>query len=116
MTDGYFVRQTFKLMETNICFVGHSHVAGVFTKDKEGNLNYSEDEKIAIKDENKYIINVGSVGQPRDNDPGAAYCIYDTEKKIVQIKRIDYDIKTARKKIIDIGLPQFLADRLLWGR
>jgi len=59
---------------------------------------------------------VGSVGQPRDGNPQAAYCIYDTDKKEVQIKRIDYDMETTRKKIIDASLPKFLGDRLFLGR
>jgi diadenosine tetraphosphatase ApaH/serine/threonine PP2A family protein phosphatase len=56
------------------------------------------------------------VGQPRDGNPKGAYCIYDTVKKEVRIKRVDYDIQTARNKIITKGLPKFLGDRLLIGR
>lgn len=116
MTHGYTAWETFGLLETNICFVGHSHVAGMFIKDKAEHLEYREDDSLDIKDENKYIINVGSVGQPRDGNPAAAYCIYDTVKKEVQIKRISYDMETARKKIIEVGLPRFLSHRLALGR
>lgn len=116
MTDGYTAEETFNLLEINICFVGHSHVAGMFIKDKSEQLHYREDNSLNIKDENKYIINVGSVGQPRDGNPQAAYGIYDTVKKEVQIKRIDYNIEKTRKKIIRAGLPHFLADRLALGR
>jgi len=116
MIDGYIAEETFRLLETNICFVGHTHVAGIFIKDKNQRIHYREDKSIDISLENKYIINAGSVGQPRDGDPNAVYCIYDTDKKEVQIKRIDYDIEATRKKIIDAGLPKRLGDRLLIGR
>lgn len=116
LTDIYNAQATFGLLETNVCFVGHSHVAGIFIKDQEGHLYYREDNFIDIKDGNKYIINVGSVGQPRDGNPRAAYCLYDTEKKEVQIKRVSYDVQTTRRKIIDAGLPSFLGNRLLVGR
>ena len=104
------------MLETNICFIGHTHVTGIFAKDKNGRILYREDNYLEIVAGNKYIINVGSVGQPRDGNSAAVYCIYDTEKKEVQIKRIDYDIGTARKKIVDAGLPEFLGHRLFLGR
>ena len=116
MTDGYIASRTFELLETNICFVGHTHVFGVFIKSKDGRIQYQEESSIDIKEDNKYIINVGSVGQPRDANPQAAYCIYDTEKKNVQIQRISYDIQATRQKIINEGLPRFLGERLLMGR
>lgn len=116
MTDSYTARETIGLLETNICFIGHTHVAGIFTQDKDGRLFYREDNYVEITVGNKYIINVGSVGQPRDGNPAAAYCIYDTKKKEVRIKRIDYDIETAREKIVNAGLPEFLGQRLFSGR
>jgi predicted phosphodiesterase len=116
MTDDFAALDTFRLLETNICFIGHTHIAGVFIKDKNDSAYYSSQEQVKIENGNKYIVNVGSVGQPRDGNPCACYCIYDTDKKEVQIKRVSYDIKTTRKKIIDAGLPQFLGDRLVIGR
>jgi diadenosine tetraphosphatase ApaH/serine/threonine PP2A family protein phosphatase len=65
---------------------------------------------------NKYLINVGSVGQPRDGDPRACYCIFDTDKKTISIKRVEYDVKKAHDKILAAGLPIMLAYRLLEGR
>lgn len=116
MTDDYIAAKTFALLETNTCFVGHTHVAEIFIQDKDNRIYYQGGNNIDIKEENKYIINVGSVGQPRDGNSQAAYCIYDTDTKIVQIKRINYDIQTAREKIIARGLPIFLGERLLVGR
>jgi predicted phosphodiesterase len=116
LVDGYTAEKTFTLLDTNVCFVGHSHIAGIFLKDKDGQIHYSKDNSSYISPENKYIVNVGSVGQPRDNNPKACYCVYDTDKKEVRIQRADYDIKTTRKEIMDAGLPKFLGDRLLLGR
>jgi putative phosphoesterase len=116
MTDECVAQETFKLMETDICFVGHTHIAGIFIKDKNEGIDYRLDAFIGIKAGNKYIVNVGSVGQPRDRNPKPAYCVYDTDKKEIHIKRVGYDIETTRKKIIDAGLPNFLGDRLLVGR
>lgn len=105
---------TFGLLETKLCFVGHSHAPGIFVRE-DNNILYLEESLIEIKDANKYIVNVGSVGQPRDGDPRAAYCVYDTETKLVEIKRVEYDVETARKKIVNSGLPKFLGERLLVG-
>lgn len=116
ITDNYTALKTFELLETDICFIGHSHVAGIFIKDKNEDLTYCEEDRLDLDKNNKYIVNVGSVGQPRDANPKAAYCIYDTDKRKVCIKRIDYDIEKTREKIIASGLPQYLGDRLLVGR
>lgn len=108
--------ETFRLLKTRICFVGHTHVPGIFIEDKEGKVFYQQTNSIEIRQGLRYIVNVGSVGQPRNEDRRAAYCIYDTGKMEIQIKRVDYDIETSRKKIIAMGLPRFLGDRLLVGR
>jgi diadenosine tetraphosphatase ApaH/serine/threonine PP2A family protein phosphatase len=63
----------------------------------------------------RYLVNVGSVGQPRDRDPRAAYAVWDVEAGIMQIHRVAYDVATARRKIVEAGLPRFLADRLAAG-
>ncbi len=123
MSDDYAVEETFRLLETRLCFVGHSHVAGIVCRDEDGCTFYhgpstkidNSDINIEIRENNKYIVNVGSVGQPRDGNPLGTYCIYDTDAKIVQIRRISYDIQTARRKIIEAGLPRVLGDRLLSG-
>lgn len=116
MNDAYIAWESFLLLENNLCFLGHSHSAGIFIRDKDDRIAYLEDSSIDIEEGKSYIINVGSVGQPRDGDPRACYCIYDTEKKVVEVKRIAYDLETARKKIIAAGLPAALGNRLLTGR
>ncbi len=64
----------------------------------------------------KYFINTGSVGQPRDRDWRAAYCIYDSERHVIEQRRVEYDLATTQRKIRQAGLPERLADRLAQGR
>ena len=63
----------------------------------------------------KHLINPGSVGQPRDGDPRAAYAFWSPDERVVEYHRVEYDIKTAQQKIIDAGLPELLAARLAIG-
>jgi putative phosphoesterase len=106
---------TFELLRRDLCFVGHTHVPIVFIKDKDGKVFFQDTDRVKIIPGNKYIVNVGAVGQPRDSIPQAAFCIWDTDKHEVQIKRAVYDVFSARQKIIDKGLPAFLGNRLLTG-
>jgi diadenosine tetraphosphatase ApaH/serine/threonine PP2A family protein phosphatase len=69
-----------------------------------------------VENGKKYIVNVGSVGQPRDGDWRAAYCIYDTESREVEMRRVEYDIAGAQAAIRSVGLPLKLADRLAAGK
>ena len=66
--------------------------------------------------EKKYLINVGSIGQPRDGDARAAYALYDLEKNEIQLRRVPYDVAAAQEKIRKAGLPERLAARLAIGR
>ena len=115
LIDDRQAQETFELMDRDVCFVGHSHVPGIFTK-KENRIQYSSMSEIYLEDGCQYIINVGSVGQPRDGNPMAAYCVYDTEAKTIFIKRINYIVEEAQRKIMKAGLPAFLASRLAVGR
>ena len=105
---------SFTYQHTPVCFFGHTHVAGAFVRD--GGVKRVKTEQLMIEPGKKYFINTGSVGQPRDGDPRAAYCIYDTEKSVVEQRRLKYDIPTAQRKIIQAGLPRLLAERLELGR
>lgn len=105
---------SFTYQQTTVCFFGHTHVAGAFVRDEH--VNKVKVDELAIEETKKYFINVGSVGQPRDGDWRAAYCIYHIEKNVVEQRRVKYDLATAQKKIIQAGLPQPLAERLELGR
>ena len=73
-------------------------------------------EHMRIEPAKKYFINAGSIGQPRDGNWRAAYCIYDIENNLVELVRVKYDVAAAQKKISKAGLPQLLAERLAMGR
>ena len=79
-------------------------------------MTYTMDQEVRVNPEGKTLVNVGSVGQPRDEDPRASFAIYDSEKQVVQLVRIPYDIKEAGRKIIVAGLPEALAIRLELGK
>lgn len=104
----------FKVMDKPLCLCGHSHVPlSFFYTDP---MTYSLDPEIEIDLESKTIINVGSVGQPRDERPEASYAIYDAENGIVSIRRVVYDIEKSAEKITSAGLPKALAMRLWLGK
>jgi len=113
--DGYQAAKTLNIMRTQVCFIGHSHVAGTFY-DNNGIVNYTPSARIEIRSGVRYLVNVGSVGQPRDEDPRSSFCIYDTDKDTIEIKRVSYDIAEAQHKIIKAGLPKILATRLSKGK
>lgn len=90
----------FDYFTEKVCFIGHSHIPVEYT-DRYGK---------------RRIVNVGSVGQPRDNDPRSCYYLYDAEKDKGRWIRVKYPYEIAMKKIIDAGLPRILAERLARGR
>jgi diadenosine tetraphosphatase ApaH/serine/threonine PP2A family protein phosphatase len=116
--DGF---QAFGDFATRLCFVGHSHRPGVWSLGSSGPA-YEDlagpafhDRRIPFHDGRRYIINVGSVGQPRDRDPRAAYVLWDEDERSVTLRRVVYDHKAAAAKILRAGLPRELADRLAHG-
>jgi len=111
--DGF---AAFGAFTTRLCFVGHSHLPGMWVQGSWGRGHEAGDVKVAIDPGGRYIINVGSVGQPRDHDPRAAYALWDAEARTLAIRRVTYDLDAARAKIVAAGLPRFLADRLAAGR
>ena len=105
---------SFAYQQTTVCFFGHTHVPMAFIRDED--VQRQHIDKLRIDPGKQYFINVGSVGQPRDGDWHAAYCIYHIESNMVEQRRVKYDVATAQKKIVDAGLPRLLAERLAIGR
>lgn len=105
----------FAVLKKQICFIGHTHRPGVFVE-LDDNLFYKALGILELEGRKRYLVNVGSVGQPRDRDPRAAYVIYDTDQKAVELKRIAYDISAVQDKILNAGLPDFFASRLAEGK
>jgi putative phosphoesterase len=103
---------SFDSFEEQVCFIGHSHRPVIFEETQPVIKIVGENE---LNKENRYIINVGSVGQPRDGDPRLSFGLFDsTEFKYTNI-RLKYAVKDASNKILNDGLPPFLAERILKG-
>lgn len=104
----------FNFQFTNICFHGHTHVPKIFVFENMAANEYEASDFSPEKGK-KYFVNVGSVGQPRDGDWRASYCVYDTDINAIYFRRVEYDIATTQQKILAAGLPNMLADRLAKG-
>jgi predicted phosphodiesterase len=103
-----------------LTFFGHTHVQGGFVgapylRSFEVSRLYALPSQMAIVPDRRYLLNPGAVGQPRDGDTRAAYCIYDSAMRVVEFCRVDYDIRTVQDKILEKGLPEELAFRLASG-
>ena len=105
---------SFTYQNTAVCFFGHTHVPVAFIRDSV--VRGGTYSKFKIETGRKYFINVGSVGQPRDSNPKAAYALYDMDESSVELRRLDYDITAAQSKIMAAGLPPRLAERLALGK
>lgn len=107
-------RLNFDHFDTPWCFVGHSHIQSVFVKDEISDRVTVEQTKpdVTISLHPKLILNPGSVGQPRDRDPRAAYAIYDTEARTWTPKRVEYNIAEVQQRIREAGLPEKHAVRI----
>ena len=106
---------SFTYQNTAMCFFGHTHVPLAFVKDT-GQVRGGTYSKFKVETGKKYFINVGSVGQSRDCVPKATYVVYDMQEGTIELRRLDYDMATTQKKILDAGLPPRLAERLALGR
>ncbi|MCX6995962.1 MAG: metallophosphoesterase family protein [Kiritimatiellaeota bacterium] len=105
---------SFAYQRSAVCFFGHTHVPLAFEKfDAVRGGLYS---KIRIQLGRKYFVNVGSVGQPRDGDPRAAYVLFDLMRNAIELRRVAYDIPAVQEKIKLAGLPARMAARLAVGR
>jgi len=110
-------RLNFEHFETPWCFVGHSHIQCMFLLDEEKDRVSLETIKpdVPVQLRRKLILNPGSVGQPRDRDPRAAYAIYDTKEKTWLPKRVEYNIPEVQERIRAAGLPEKHAARIADG-
>ena len=113
-------KESIRQQRTLVSFVGHSHVPAIYIERPEMRPNelemlYQSEMFTSTKGADRILVNVGSVGQPRDEDPRAAYAIYDTERQEIAIRRVPYDIRATQAKIRQQGLPDVLADRLALG-
>jgi diadenosine tetraphosphatase ApaH/serine/threonine PP2A family protein phosphatase len=105
----------FATFDESFCFIGHSHVPMIVLRTEVGTSELLEGE-VALPAGARVLINVGSVGQPRNGDPRASFAVLDLEDRSVRLVQVPYDIHAARARIVDAGLPRFLGDRLLLGQ
>ena len=108
---------SFQHFDTPACLVGHSHIPFV-CRPRDASavfLEFPLDEPVELNND-RVIVNPGGVGQPRDGDPRASYGILDTDRRVVSHHRAEYDIPATQQKMVERGLPQYLADRLTHGR
>lgn len=105
---------SFTYQHTSLAFFGHTHWPTAFVR--EDNVRRIAIGQIVLSAGRRYFINPGSIGQPRDRDWRAAYCILHTDRQLVEERRVKYDLATAQRKIREAGLPDRLADRLAVGR
>jgi diadenosine tetraphosphatase ApaH/serine/threonine PP2A family protein phosphatase len=117
--DELDARHAFEAATAPVCFYGHTHFAVVFrlVKDLLEIVSPADGENaLMIEPHARYLVNPGSVGQPRDGDPRAAYALVDTAAKRIELFRVDYPIETTQAKVLKAGLPDVLAQRLAVGR
>ena len=108
-----------ELMKRDLCIVGHLHIPLVIVKDKDGAYDgwqLNDGDVLDLCKFEKVIINVGAVGQPRDMDKRASFGIYDTEEKTIEIRKVEYNISAVQDKMRKADLPDFLVERLSYGR
>jgi diadenosine tetraphosphatase ApaH/serine/threonine PP2A family protein phosphatase len=106
---------SFNYQRTTVCFNGHTHVPIAFVRGEKG-IQGGLYGKIKIEIGRKYFVNCGSIGQPRDRNPKAAYVTFDLISNFIELHRLDYDIGATQAKIHGAGLPPSLAERLAVGR
>ncbi|MBN1884953.1 MAG: metallophosphoesterase family protein [Candidatus Krumholzibacteriota bacterium] len=107
--------EIFHALDFHVCFTGHTHLPMLATFDG-GEVEFPADVQIPVDDRDRYVVNPGSVGQPRDGDPRAACLVYDTEAASITLSRIPYDIDAAIGDFRGTPIPAFYAERLREGK
>jgi diadenosine tetraphosphatase ApaH/serine/threonine PP2A family protein phosphatase len=116
--SGAVARRSLGCFQTMVCLIGHTHVPSSFVEQPDGSVEAeyrSEDDVLSIG-EHRLLANPGSVGQPRDQDPRAAYLIYDSDAATLTWRRTPYPIAVTQELMLQEGLPPRLAHRLALGR
>lgn len=113
--DDFDAEMCFERLGTPVCFMGHSHQPIIFHNRKDG-IEPVFASDIHLGEGESALVNVGSVGQPRDHDSRACYALYDTGSRRIELRRVAYPVESAAQKIVQAGLPEPNAYRLLLGR
>lgn len=110
--------EAFGYITTPLCFFGHTHFPFVYAENEtlvEGTFMEGNTNEVKLEKGVRYLINPGSVGQPRDRNARAALAIYDSETQVIKFHRLEYNIEEAQRKILAERLPPALAERLALG-
>jgi len=108
-------RRGFSFLKNPVCFVGHSHIPLIFIEDRDGNITMETAASIHLEKDKRYIINVGSVGQPRDNDARTCMGLWDTTASEFVLERLPYPVWLVQEKMARFELPVSLIERLSFG-
>lgn len=114
----YDAYEIFGRFEAPVTFFGHTHIPSLFVRYEEGievAVVQGETFELTLEDDKRYLLNPGSVGQPRDRDPRASFVVFDSETRTVTWQRVSYNVDQAQERIQRAGLPKVLADRLALG-
>jgi diadenosine tetraphosphatase ApaH/serine/threonine PP2A family protein phosphatase len=109
----------FERTDAPLVFIGHTHIAEYWVRDADGTIGHKHMQRggeLILENGRRYIVDVGSVGQPRDLNPDPCFVLYEPEKSCVQWVRYEYPIATVQAKIRQAHLPDYLAERLEAGR
>jgi predicted phosphodiesterase len=110
------VERNFRYFQGRLCLFGHVHKPFIAEQKPNGAVDILTDQEYVLKPDCRYLVNVGSVGQPRDSNPKTGFVMYDSDSRKLSIRRLDYDFKTTARKTLDAGLPEYLAQRLSSGK
>ncbi|MCS7242262.1 MAG: metallophosphoesterase family protein [Candidatus Caldatribacterium sp.] len=117
ITNPWQAREIFEEGGFTVCFFGHTHVAEGYIWDgkRTHHVSFLEGGELVFEDGFRYLVNCGSVGQPRDGNPKASFGILFPEERRLEVWRVEYDVQAAARKILLAGLPEVLAYRLEVG-
>ena len=110
------IRRAFASTGAPLCFIGHTHRSFVAVQHDGEAGTVVGGGRVHLEEGRRYLVNVGSVGQPRDRDPRAGVLIWEEASHTVELVRVPYDVATAQRKIVAAGLPAYLAQRLAHGK
>lgn len=108
--------EAFDFCPDDVCFIGHTHCPSFVIKSSDQSFQVVDESKVTLSEGQRILVNVGSVGQPRDRNPQTSACIYDSETKEFEMIRIDYDFVKTQEKMNRLKFPSFLVHRLTSGQ
>ncbi len=108
--------ENFEALEEELCFMGHTHKPVVFEETSKNDVKLIKGSAIKLSSNSRYLINVGSLGQPRDGNPESCFTRFDSATRELSFHRLSYYLEETQRKILKNGLPPFFAERLSQGR